>query len=132
MGIVLLAVLSVICFFLSEPLTYIPSAVLAAFAVALIILWVKSYIVLVKQSQEYLKTVDGNENHLVVDEEGFEISNSNSSKKIKWEKIDGIAESEDFVMPLNGKFALICIPKAIIGDETSEFFRTLGGHKSKR
>ena len=88
-------------------------------------MWVKTYFMFQKQAKDYLKTIEDPLTTLKINREEMDVSNSNGSKRITWDKVDRVAETKDFLVPLIGKTPLICLPKDKLSHEVSAFLRQL-------
>ena len=99
------------------------TGILFAVSFVLSVMWVKTYFMFQKQANDYLKTIDDPLTTLRINKEEFNISNSNGNKRITWNKIDRISETNDFFVPFIGKVPLICLPKDKLSREVADFLR---------
>lgn len=100
-----------------------PTGVLFAVSLILTSMWVKTYFMVQKSSIDYLRTIEDNLTTLTINKDEMNISNSNGSKRIAWEKVDKIVETKSFFVPMIGKVPLICLPKDKLSNEASDFLR---------
>ena len=112
-GVTFLWLLSIFALSAASMIGWIAGAALLGVSLVLTLLWVKTYFALQKNAIDYLKTVDDPTTNLLITEEFMEVSNSSGSKKVLWEKVEKLEETEDFLIPMVGKVPIICLPRII-------------------
>lgn len=121
--IILFPISSILLFLL--PLTiadFLPKLFLIVFFV-LVIMWIKTYFVLINQAKVQLKILDSNEVCLEINDDEIIYKSSNGTKNFRWEKIDQIIECKDFIILQKEKLPLINIPKAFVKEAGVNFIK---------
>jgi len=122
-GIAVFWIASGLSFMVVPEMGWAPTGVLLAVSFVLTSMWIKTYLMIQKSSKEYLRTIDDPLTTLKISREEMDISNSNGSKRIKWEKVERIEETKSFFVPMIGKAPLICLPKEKLTSEVLDFLR---------
>ena len=87
-----------------------PTGILFGISFMLTVTWVKAYLSLKKQALEILDLSGDPTTKIKIEDDCLEVSSNVGSRRLKWEKINRIEKSKDFLIPMSKSVPLICIP----------------------
>ncbi len=121
--IISFAITSILFFLLpATRADYLPKILLIVFFI-LVIMWVKTYFILIKQAKVQFKIFESKEIQLEINDDEIIYKNSSVIKNLKWDKIDQFIECKDFIILQKEKLPLINLPKAYLKEDVINFIK---------
>lgn len=112
-----------ISFLWVDEIGWLLTGTLLTVASMLTVMWVKTYFKLQENSMINFRTMNDPLVTLTITREDLEISSSSGSRRIAWNKVDEVAETKDFLIPMIRKLPMMCLPKEHLTTEVFEMIR---------
>jgi len=102
----------------------VPAAIVGSVVVVLLILWVKAYFQSLSQGRAGLRLMEHHRIEVRLNEEAVEYRSSTGTRVHRWEKIDRLIETKDFLILMHGKFPILSLPKEFLSPTAAGLIRS--------
>lgn len=120
-----LIVLALLMFAFTYDYPYKPWVVgfLTSISLLLLAAWTKTYLNILGQAKTGLRLMEHPNVEISLDDTLIEYSSSTGTRRHRWDKIDSVGETRDFLILISGKTPLLSLPKSCFSDEAVCFLR---------
>lgn len=96
---------------------------LSSVSLLLIAAWTKMYLNILGQAKTGLRLMEHPNVEISLDGTMIEYSSSTGTRRHRWDKIDRVGETRDFLILISGKTPLLSLPKSCFSYEAERFLR---------
>lgn len=103
--------------------------VLACGAALILAIWLRVYLVLMRQGRDLVSMLDSPVITITVTDEELRYESSNATRVAKWRDVDKHGDTGDYLILMKGRFPLANLPKRFLADEAIAFIKSKSGKR---